>query len=108
MKEYLNGKIKLKEPTLGDMCKAGEIIYRNTPDGLMMGLGLMDLFKIVCIVEDGIELKDQKPSLSKEILKDFFSYWKPLEWISDNIEGLTGLKNLSSKLPPELTDIPKP
>lgn len=107
MKEYLDGKIKLKEPTLGDMCKVGGLIHRYGPDGLTAGVGLMELLGVVCIVEDGIRLEDQKPNLSKEILKDFFPYWKPLEWMNDNIDILLSSKKPSRKLPQGSTDIPK-
>lgn len=108
MKEYLEGKIKLKEPTLGDMCKVGELIYRNGPDSLMAGMGLVDLISVVCKTEDGIKINELNPEISKEILKDFFLYWKPLKWISDNMRSLTPSKKSSQKPQKESEAITKP
>jgi len=70
MKSYLNNRITLREPTLGLMCKVGELIYKNGPDGLTAGIGLVELIEIICeVTEGGIKISELNPEISKEIQK---------------------------------------
>ena len=104
MKTYLDNQIKLKEPTLGMMCDVGEIIRTYSLSSTMAGAGLKELLKIVCEGDPKL-LLNADPSISKEILTDFFLLWKPMEWISDNTSILPGSKKLLQKLRETSKDI---
>jgi len=107
MKEYLEGKIKLKEPTLGLMCEVGELIQIHSISSVMAGKGMKQLLELIC--EGDIEfLMGSNPDVSKEILKDFFAIWKPLKWIFANTSILPKSKKSLQELREASKNIKKP
>jgi len=107
MKEYLDGKIKLKEPTLEMMCEIGEIIQTYSIPSVLAGSGLKHLLGIIC--EGDVELlMKSNPKESKQILQDFFTIWKPLEWIFANTSTLPKSKKSLQELRAASRNIKKP
>ena len=95
MKEYLDGKIKLKDhPTLEDMLSVADLLHEY-PVSAVTGIKLLDLLSIVC--EGDIELlKKSDPEVGSQILEDFWQSWKPLKFISRN----TSIRQHGSKSSP--------
>jgi hypothetical protein len=85
-KTYLDGKVILKEPTVEGLCKVGEILRVYDYSSLVCGQGLLDLLPVICDIDKSFDYKKDLPrDTVKEILKDFFTIWNPMEWTSGNI-----------------------
>lgn len=88
-KTYLDGKIKLKEPTLEGLCKTGQLLKTYTESELVAGEGLLALIPIICEMPKDFDFKSNlPPKTATEILKDFFTLWNPWKWISGNTKLL--------------------
>ena len=85
--------MKLKEPTLKDMCKVGELFAREDLSSILAGEKMIDLLLIVYEETTREELEKISPEKAREMLENFFTKWKPTKWIYGNTEIFTKYTN---------------
>ena len=88
------------EPTVSEMAEIGEIIKGIFSDTLMPnvekivsiagGKGLVEILRVIVKAKDNkpVKVEEIDYKLAQEIVVDFFHTYKPLRWISGNMEIL--------------------
>ena len=89
MKSYLDGKIKLNDPTFGKLCQIGQLLKTYDASDLTGGMATPKLIAITCEIAEGFDIdKDLPPGTAITLVEDIFDTWKPLQWIKENVKTM--------------------
>ena len=99
-------EIKIKEPTLGAMVKIAHMIIEN-PIEAIYGEKLIDVLELVTNANRE-EIETLNPDKAHRLLADFFTLWKPNEWISGNTEIISSYQKSLRRQPKDSPTTKKP